>query len=128
MRELCRIVVEADPNLCSPNRRRKVRTYIQHSTAHKQLAQVAWRKAKRPVAPGPFPITVNVIVRRGNRMDEFNAWAGMKHVIDGLFVKAITPDDSAKYVRQGSITIEVGPQWKKFPHVEVIVLMPEASP
>lgn len=124
MTELCRIVVEADPNECSPNRRRKLRSYLRAKKAHRLAAQVAWHQAGKPVAVGR--ICVDVIVRRGRTMDEDNARAGLKHIFDGLFKRAITPDDSREYVELGALRMETGAHWKARPEVEVIVMQASA--
>lgn len=112
-----RIVVPVDVGNANPNRLRTVRKKIHVRKTHKEAAQWAWVAAGRPVFTA-FPITVNVTIRRGREMDQDNAVASLKGVMDGLFKNAITPDDAQKYVLLGTIRQEISKEWKRKPEVE----------
>lgn len=119
MSELCRLIVPVDVNEQNPNRRRKLRDWIRAKTAHKKAAWAVWVKAGKPKAQSA--VTVSVVVRRGHMLDEDNARASLKAVFDGLFKKAITPDDSPQWVRLGTLTQEIDKRWKYAPEVEIVV-------
>lgn len=117
--EICRLVVPLDVNEMNPNRRGKLRAWIKAKTLHKKTARLVWIAAGKPATAAP--VTVSVVIRRQRRLDEDNARASLKAIFDGLFKQAITPDDSPKWVRLGSLTQEVGVRWKLRPEVEIVV-------
>jgi hypothetical protein len=117
--EVCRITLPIDPNLTSPNRNPGWRKLAKLKSIAHTTARICWVKAGRPQVD--FPIIVHYIVRRGTAMDDDNIIAGLKPVRDGLFKDAITPDDSAVWVKTGDVTQEIGPMWKKAPEVIAIV-------
>jgi hypothetical protein len=117
--EICRLIIPVDANEQNPNKRRKLRDWIRAKMAHKHAAHVVWIAAGKPVSTSP--VTVSVTIRRGRLLDEDNARASLKAVFDSLFKKAITPDDSPKWVKLGSLTQEVGSRWKAKPQIEIVV-------
>ena len=84
---------------------------------HREAAWLCWHKAGRPVAR--CRVRLDVTLYRGRTMDEFNALACVKHVIDGLCVKALTPDDSPTWVAHGTITQQTGPDYHRAPVVVI---------
>ena len=123
--EICRLIIPVDANDQNPNRRGKLRAWIRAKTAHKRAAEWIWVQAGRPVALSP--VTVSVTIRRGRTLDEDNARASLKAIFDALFKRAITPDDSPKWVKLGTLTQEVGKRWKQKPEVEIIVTKTEGE-
>lgn len=121
--ELCRLIIPIDANEMNPNQRRKLRNWIRAKKAHKQAAWAVWVKAGKPVANSP--VTVSAIIRRGRQMDEDNARASLKACFDSLFKKAITPDDSPKWVKLGALIQETGRKWAYAPEVEIVVMEAE---
>jgi hypothetical protein len=111
------INVPVDVNEANPNLRLHWRKLAAVKKRHKIAAGWAWIAAGRPVAK-TYPVTVNVTIRRGNALDGDNVWASLKGVIDGAFKKAITPDDSLKYLIPGTVTQVIGKEWKTRPEVE----------
>lgn len=123
MKEIVRFIVPVDVNEAAQNRMMHWRKRANVAAAHRHAANVIWMKAGKPTAAEvELPVTVNAIIRRGRKIDEFNAPACLKHVIDGLFVDAFTPNDDARFVLMGTITQEIGAKWKKAPEVELIVM------
>lgn len=119
MTEICRLIIPVDANTQNPNRRRQLRAWIRAKTAHKRAAWAVWAQSGKPRASGP--VVVSVVIRRGRILDEDNARASLKAIFDALFKHAITPDDSAKWVKLGSLTQETGGRWQCMPEVEIIV-------
>ena len=119
MSEVCRLIIPVDANEMNPNKRRRLRDWIRAKTEHKRAAEWAWAAASFPIATRP--VTVSVTIRRGRTLDEDNARASLKAVFDGLFKNGITPDDSPKWVKLGTLTQEVGKRWKLKPEIEIVV-------
>lgn len=122
--EICRLTIPIDVNTQNPNRRGKLRSWLQAKAAHKEAAHTMWLLAGKPKASSP--VIVSVIIRRYRVLDEDNAWASCKAIFDALFNRnrhlyGITPDDSAKWVTLGTMTQETGGCWYCRPEVEVIV-------
>ena len=110
---MIRITVPGDNGSLSPNRAGGTH-WSKTSKARKSAknrALIAWQKAGRPVAQGPFPVRVEVTIRRGRVMDRDNALASLKAVIDGLFKGNVTPDDSTAYIALQIPVQETGKQW-----------------
>lgn len=123
MREIVRFTVPVDVNEAAQNKRMHWRKRANVVAAHRRAANAIWMKAGKPTAAeSEWPVTVNAIIRRGRAIDEWNAPGCLKHVIDGAFVKAFTPDDDARFVLMGTVTQEIGKQWRKAPEVEIIVM------
>lgn len=94
---LCRLVVPFDIVQVSPNKRLHwARRAELTKLAHRACA-AAWIAYQRPVAP-PGGVNVRFTLLRSRAMDEDNAVACLKAIIDGLFHGLITVDDSPKYV------------------------------
>lgn len=119
MTEICRLKIPVDVNDANPNRLHRVRDRMRVTKFHRETAYRVWLEAGRPKSGKP--VTIDVIVRRGRVMDQGNIWAGLKHVIDGIFKKALTPDDSEKWLRLGRIEQQTGGKWRYMPEVEIVV-------
>jgi hypothetical protein len=117
--QVCKLVLPLDANEMNPNKRRRLRDWINAKVRHAFTARTVWREAGKPVSASP--VTVNVTIRRGRLLDEDNARASLKAVFDGLFKKAITPDDSPQWVKLGTLTQEINKRWKLKPEIEIIV-------
>ncbi len=117
--QVCKLILPLDANDMNPNNRRRLRDWISIKTRHKFTARVVWLQAGKPVSLSP--VIVSVTIRRGRMLDEDNVWASLKAVFDGLFKNAITPDDSPQWVKLGTLTQEVGKQWKLKPEIEIVV-------
>jgi hypothetical protein len=89
------------------------------------LAQFAWRNAGAPTMAGPVDVTL--VIRRRRRMDPDNVLSSAKPILDGLFNDAITPDDSANWVRYVGVSQETGKEWIGAEEVVVRVTAREAS-
>lgn len=114
-----RIVVRFDPSRLSLNQRLHWATRKRRNDAAKAAALFAWAHAGCPVADGP--VVVSAIVRRGRTIDNDNAITGLKPALDALFKGAITPDDSTRWVRIGSVTQKTGARWRGAEEVEFII-------
>lgn len=66
-------------------------------------------------------VRVSVITRRGRLMDTCNVVGGLKPLLDGIFVKAMTPDDSPRWLELGSVRQITGKQWRDMPEVELVI-------
>ena len=121
MSEPLRIVVQFDVNRTSPNRMSGLHWAEKGDLQRiaKELARYCWERAGRPtLAP---PVRVDIIVRRGRRMDADNALAGCRGLINGLFKGAVTQDDGPDFLQLGTLTQECGKSWKGAPEVEFII-------
>lgn len=115
-----RITVLGDNGPLSPNALRSThwarRAELVRKARHR--AMVAWLLAGRPVWPGPFPVTVQPIIRRARVMDDDGALSSLKAVRDGLFGGNVTPDDSVRFVRFLMPIQETGGKWRGREEVE----------
>jgi hypothetical protein len=80
-----------------------------------------WKPRPNTSASAVSGINVNVIIRRGRVIDQDNAQACLKSLIDGLFNNAVTPNDSRKWVLNYTVNQETGRVWQYQPEVEFIV-------
>jgi hypothetical protein len=121
MRTICKIQIPVDVNLANPNRIGSLHWSKQRKIKSKLalVARAYWVKAGKPVSDSP--VNVHVTIRRARSLDNDNAIASLKPLIDGLFKKAITPDDSSKWVRLLIPTQEVGEIFDKHESVEFLV-------
>lgn len=117
--ELCRLIVPVDVNDANPNRLRSLRQRMRVTKLHRDTARLIWLRAGKPRSTGP--VEIDLIVRRGRRLDQLNIWAAMKHVVDGIFVKGLTPDDSEKWLRPGKVEQQIERRFTYMPEVEIIV-------
>lgn len=115
------ITVPWDPHRTSDNEIRRVHWSERHKRYEiaKTLARAVWALADWPRSAGK--VRASFVIRRGRQMDPANVIGGLKPVIDGLFVRGITPDDSAKYLEIGSVRVESGKQWRDRPEIVVTV-------
>lgn len=121
MPDAIRIVVPWDPNRTSENRvasaNRFARSHLMKTA--KELARMAWLAAGKPTSA--VPVRVSVIVRRGRRMDDWNIPGACKPLIDGLFVRGVTPDDGPRWVHLGGVRQETGKRWAGREECEFII-------
>ncbi len=119
---MIRVTVPWDPDNASRNRLDgRHWTVKRHAYAKGQeTAAWAWIAAGRPRAPGA--VLVTLLIRRAEWMDLDGALSGCKPVIDGLFRKAITPNDSPVWIR--SVTVL---QERRAGRSEVEVLVENAA-
>ncbi len=103
------LTVPVDPGMTSPNRRLHWAERNRRNEKAALYAFWAWNHAGCPWVSGP--VVVSVHVRRGRIMDDDNLWAGFKPIRDALFKHRITPDDSPRWVTQGTLTQETGRRW-----------------
>jgi hypothetical protein len=105
------ITVYWDVQKSSPNRKSlNWRVNAAIASKAKRAGIDGWYAAGRPRSG--VPVKVDVTIFRGRRIDAANAWAALKHVMDGIFVKALTPDDGEKWVRLGTLHQDTGDKHK----------------
>lgn len=123
MTEPIRITVLGDNAPMSANRARNLHWTALHrlQTAAKHRAHTAWVIAGKPALAGPWPVRVDVTIRRGRKMDRDNAVSSLKAVIDGLFKGKVTPDDSERFLDLRTPIQEVGARWKGREEVEFVI-------
>lgn len=116
---ICTITIPFDPQPLAQNKRGHWSNHHKLQQHSKWLAQRAWEESGCPVVYEP--VRVRVTVCRGRTIDPDNCLSGLKHVFDGLFKDAITPDDSDAWVSYEPIKQQSGKQWKFEPQVIVEV-------
>ena len=116
-----RITVPGDNAALSPNNRMAWPQKQRLVRAARSRAKAAWLLAGQPRYSGPFPVRVEVTVRRQRVMDDDNALGSLKAIRDELFNGAITPGDSGRYVRFEMPKQETGARWKGREEVEFTV-------
>ena len=120
---MIRIVVPDDNAALSPNRANGShwRTTSRAKKSAKNRALIAWHAAGCPRVQGPFPVRVDITIRRGRVMDTDNALASLKAVIDGLFKGQCTPDDSSAFLALQTPKQETGRAWVGREEVEFVI-------
>ena len=98
------LTVPIDPAQTAHNQRLHWGTRAARNRASRDAARWAWIAAGSPVASRR--IRVSVTLRRPRPLDPANVWDGLKPALDGLFTRAMTPDDSARWVELGAIRQE----------------------
>lgn len=93
---IARLVVRFDVAKTSPNARSHWTVRNRENKKAKLAAWESWILYGSPVADGP--VDAQIILLRSREMDQDNALASCKGIIDGLFKDRITPDDIPKYV------------------------------
>lgn len=88
-------VYGVDPHRTCLNQRIHWRRRHERTRAAMSLARNAWARAGSPTASAP--IRYRLRVYRGRMIDEGAVVEGCKPIVDALFRKAITPDDSPKW-------------------------------
>lgn len=138
-KELFRIVVDLDVALCGENQtsRRHFGTKTRRKNAAKKACKDGWIAAGRPkVDPKDFPVRVDIITRRAIAMDDANVIGAVKSAIDSLFAREgtkvgqktyyvpglVTPDDSIKYLRMGTVEQEVDKKYKEKPQLVFVIM------
>lgn len=117
-----RIVVKWDVSRSADNKTRRGGHWAQRAKIMRLARETAhfyWAAAGKPIAAGK--VRVSLICRRGRTMDSANIVGGAKPILDGIFVKAMTPDDSPKYVELGGVTQETGKRWKGAEELELVI-------
>ena len=82
-------------------------------------ARAAWLRAGSPVSG--CPVRLHVISRRARRMDPLNVWGAVKPLVDGVFVGALTPNDSEAWLRPGEVRQEIDPRYRGHEQVEFVI-------
>ena len=120
--EQIRIVVPWDVSRTSANNIVRLRNPYARARLYKRakdVARYAWMAAGRPtLAP---PVKVDIVVRRGRRLDDDNAVSGCKQLRDAIFTDGVTPTDAPRHLTLGTVTQETGAAWKYSPEVEFII-------
>ena len=93
---IARLVVHFDVALTSPNARSHWRTRHNNNRKAKLAAREAWMIYGMPRSSAP--VDVQIILLRSRELDQDNALAACKGIIDGLFKDCITPDDTPAWV------------------------------
>jgi hypothetical protein len=106
------IRVAFDVGRCAPNACRRMvwQQRKRVADAAKEAAGVAWLQAGSPMLDEP--VSVDITIRRGRRLDPDALLASCKSLLDSLFVMRITPDDSARWVRYGEVRQETGARFR----------------
>lgn len=94
----------------SPNKRLHHMTRARLNRLARFAGEWGWAQAGRPRATGPVRVTL--VLHRGRSIDQANAWAACKGALDGVFVNALTPDDSPRWLRLGEVIQEPGKEWR----------------
>lgn len=121
--EPIRITVLGDTAPLSANRTRRLHWSALHRLQNlaKLRAHTAWIMARKPSLQGPWPVRVDVIIRRGRKLDRDNAVSSLKATIDGLFKGRVTPDDSEAFLDMRMPVQETGARWEGREEVEFVV-------
>lgn len=123
------ITVPWDVARTADNRTRRGGHWAQRAKVVKTAREIArncWQLAGSPTSD--VPVRVSVLCRRGRTMDTCNIVGGLKPVLDGVFVKALTPDDTPKWLTLGQVAQETGKQWKGAEEVVLTVEPVEVQP
>ena len=118
------IVVPLDINRLSPNARMHHLERARRTKVARAAARLAWTRAGEPVIAGP--VEVSLLVRRERTIDRVNALLGWKAAEDGLCNRrkngyGVVEDDSAKFVRYGTVEFETGKRWRGREEVVVFI-------
>lgn len=119
MSEVCRITVPIDPATMSANKRLNWRKLGALKSRAWKTARAMWIEAGRPKASGR--VIVHLTARRARTLDVDNLISGCKAIFDGLFVNAITEDDSPEFLTIGHIEQDIKPEYRSNPTVVFIV-------
>lgn len=117
-----RIIVPWDVSRTAENKTRRGGHWAQRAKIMRlarETAHFAWAAAGKPVAAGK--VRVSVTTRRARVMDVCNIVGGLKPILDGVFVKAMTPDDGPKWLELGAVTQVSAKQWKGREEVELFI-------
>jgi hypothetical protein len=120
--EIARVTVPFDVQRTAENVTRRGGHWSARSRVMRlarELARLCWLDAGRPKAAGK--VRVSVVIRRARALDTANAIGALKPLLDGLFVDAITPQDSPKWLEFGGCTQETAKEWKGREEVTFIV-------
>ncbi len=113
------VIVKYDVNRLSPNQRIFWAERSKRTKAAKALAEWSWRTQGRPGFNGPC--NYHLVIFRGRRIDQDNAVASCKAILDGLFHGQMLPDDSEKYAKLHGIEQVTGKAWERCEAVQVAV-------
>lgn len=119
------IRVPWDVQRTSPNQRKHWRAWARIKKDAQEAARYGWMLAGRPVFTER--VRVSIIVRRARVIDQDNAWAACKPLVDQIFNakrnagEGALPDDSQKWLELGSVTLQTGKAWKLRPEVVFVV-------
>lgn len=126
MSDSIEIIVQYDIGKLSPNKKARMvlMQLVRIKNSAKAAAALAWRRAGSPVAPGP--VTVDLTICRARRLDPGALIDAFKYCADQLFVKAITPDDSDRWLSYGEVCQEIARCWKGCEQV-IVTIRPRAN-
>lgn len=93
---IARLVVHFDVALTSPNARSHWSTRSKNNRKAKRAAHEAWLVGGMPISTNP--VDVQIVLLRSRELDQDNALAACKSIIDGLFKDRITADDAPAWV------------------------------
>ena len=123
------VLVKYDVNRLSPNQRIHWRERSTRNKAAKLMAEWAWRAQGRPgFGAQDCPCWYHIVIFRGRRIDQDNAVAACKAILDGLFHGQILPDDSEKYAKLHGIEQMISKGWKGCEAVQVTVWSAKNAP
>lgn len=111
-----------DVQRVSPNQRLHWAERARRNRVAAAAAVYAWTLAGCPEIHGKAH--VDVTIRRGRVMDQDNAVASLKSVLDALCRRRETGcgvlwDDSSKFLELGAVIQETGRRWKDRPEIEL---------
>jgi hypothetical protein len=124
MYELIRIVVPRDilPLAQNQSEFRHAGTNTRLRKGSARDAYNCWVAAGKPTTlPEHWPVKLDIIVRRGRRVDHFNVHGACKWMVDALFKDAITPDDRPRFLEAGEISQQVAQIYADRPEVVFVV-------
>ena len=109
------LTIQCDANRTSPNQRMNRWEKSRRQNVLRLATHVARQGLDWP--EGNSPVRIDFLVRRGRALDADNIVSGAKVAIDTICNRTkngygFTPDDSAKWVRLGSVEQEIGKEWK----------------
>ena len=113
------VIVKYDVNRLSPNQRIFWAERSKRTKVAKSLAEYAWRTQGRPGFNAPC--NYRIVIFRGRRIDQDNAVASCKAILDGLFHGNMLPDDSDNYAKLHGLEQVTGKTWERCEAVQVTV-------
>ena len=117
--ELARITVLFDLAMLGENRLQgKPAGYIKHiKDLAGEAAYFGWLAAGKPqIDEDQWPVVMDLVVRRGRKLDQNNCWGAVKRPLDSVCCAGgILPADSEKYLICGEVKQETGAAWLNRP-------------
>lgn len=104
------LVIPWDAGILAPNRVSHRMQRYRIGALGRRAAGLVWVAAGRPRAQSR--VRVDITIRRARALDDDNLVSATKNLRDGVFNAALTPNDSPRWVTIGTITQDIGPQFK----------------